>query len=157
MYQIELKRALVQHLFSPEEGWNVVVHLDPMELAQGGAHPPGKAEIAQGCVEWFREKGVRMAIDAEYGKADLVARHSDQGIFIIEVEGESSKLRTQAFYSALGQSLVRKYGEMSHAKYGLAVPNSNKWRDLIKRMPQSLFRKLEIEVFLVSFDKVEKL
>src|SRR5215213_3296741 len=106
MYQVELKRALIQHLFSPEEGWSVVVHLDPMELARGGSHPSGKAEAAQDCVEWFHEKGVRMEVDREYGKADLVARHPDHGIVIIEVEGKSRRLRTQAFYSALGQSLV---------------------------------------------------
>jgi hypothetical protein len=157
MYQVEVKRTLVERLFPPSERWAVVVHLDPMELAQGGTHTPGKAEVAQRCLQWFSANHVSVEVDAEYGKADLVARHPDRGTFVIEVEAESRRIRTQAFYSALGQTLVRKYGEMPSAKYGIAVPASDEWKALLGRVPRRLFQDLEIEVFLVSSKDVTNL
>jgi hypothetical protein len=46
MYQIEVKRYLVEHHFHPKDGWSVTVDLDAMEMGKGGKHPQGKRELA---------------------------------------------------------------------------------------------------------------
>jgi hypothetical protein len=60
MYQIEVKRHLIEYLFPPSEGWSVSVDLDPMERANGGHHDVGKREIAEDCEAWLVAAGVEI-------------------------------------------------------------------------------------------------
>jgi hypothetical protein len=60
MYQIEVKRHLIEYLFPPSEGWSVSVDLDPMERANGGHHAVGKREIAEDCEAWLVAAGVEI-------------------------------------------------------------------------------------------------
>ncbi len=55
MYQVEVKRYLIEHRFHPENGWNVTVDLDPMEMGKGGQNPPEKREIALYHRNWMEE------------------------------------------------------------------------------------------------------
>jgi len=155
MYQVLVKRILAERQFSSTQGWQVTVHLDPMEVCRGGVHPEGKIEVAQICLDWFRENNVRAEIDGDFGKADFVARHPTQGTFVIEVEGTSSRIISQAFYSALGQTLVRKNRDLPQAKYGLAFPDTTRWRTFLNSLPPRLFRNVDLKVFLVSDSGVD--
>ena len=47
MYQLEVKRYLVEYQFRPADGWEVTVDVDAMERANGGRHPPDKQERAR--------------------------------------------------------------------------------------------------------------
>jgi hypothetical protein len=104
MYQIEVKRYLVQQKFSPELGWKVNVDLDAMELGKGDQHPEGKREIAEIHHKWMTEQGIAVGAHPQFGRVDIVSEHKSQGIHIIEVEGDTSKQKEQVLYSSLGQT-----------------------------------------------------
>lgn len=152
IYQVEVKRHLAAYLKA--KGYEVGVHLDPMEICRGGNHPPGKLEKAEECLEWFGNHGVVCAVDRDYGKADLVARHETMSTLVVEVEGKGSKPKSQALYSALGQLLLRKYGEYPRASFALAVPDDRQWINQLARMPASLCEEQCLALYLVSSDRV---
>ena len=58
MYQLEVKRYLVEHQFPPTDGWEVTIDLDAMERARGGQHPPDKPERARCTEDWLVTAGV---------------------------------------------------------------------------------------------------
>jgi len=122
MYQLEVKRWLVAYRFPPRGGWKVTVDIDSMERGIAGQHPPDKKDIADECEKWLRQQGVEIVAHHLYGRADLVAEKEGR-TFVIEVEGDSSRQREQAMYSALGQ-IVLSMGESTQISYGLAVPDS---------------------------------
>src|SRR6266478_760144 len=122
MYQIQVKRHLVEYLFLPSEGWTVTVHLDAMERGIGGQHPEGKREIAAECEEWLVSAGVILGRHPLYGLADLVAIHPTRGTFVLEVEGLSARQPEQAMYSALGQILTVMNRFDQSIVYGIALP-----------------------------------
>lgn len=85
MYQLEVKRWLVEHDFHPNLGWEVWVDINAMERAKGGVHPADKAGKALVAL------GVTTGAHPEFGRADIVAEHAEKGLFIIEAEGDSSR------------------------------------------------------------------
>jgi hypothetical protein len=101
VYQLEVKRWLVVHRFPPREGWNVTVDIDAMERGVVGQHPPDKRAIAADCEPWLRQTGVNTVAHPLYGRADLVAEKVGHGTFVVEIEGDSSRQKEQAMYSAL--------------------------------------------------------
>lgn len=73
MYQLEVKRWLVEYLFPPNDGWKVLVDVDAMERATGGTHArqegarhcgggcvaEARSEFGQSSTVWPRRRGSR--------------------------------------------------------------------------------------------------
>lgn len=150
MYQIEAKRHLVAHLFRPDEGWQVTVHLDPMELATGGTQPVGKKAIATDASQWLREQGVALAKQDIYGPADLVAAHPTRGTVVVEVENDTRRQREQALYSAFGQVVTTMRGLADGISFGLAFPDAPEWERQARKLPTEVCRRLMLSIWLVS-------
>jgi hypothetical protein len=150
IYQIEVKLNLVRHAFHPASGWRVNVHLDPMELAHGGKHRDGKAERASAAARALDELGAKLGIDDRFGRADVVASHATEGLHLIEVEGDSSRQAEQAIYSCLGQVLLTMQAWGGHLHYGIAVPDSAKWRHQLAKIPQAVRRRLDMDLYFVD-------
>ena len=134
MYQLEVKRWLVTYFFPVEDGWDVTLDIDSMERGEAGQHPPGKKAIAAECETWLRDHGVKIVAHPLYGRADLVATKEGRGTFVIEVEGDSSRQREQAMYSALGQIVLSMGASSPDIKYGLAVPDTVQWESQLKKI-----------------------
>lgn len=156
MYQIEVKRQLVERCFSPSDGWSVTVDLDAMERGVGGQHPEGKREIAERCENWFESQGIRLGAHPAYKRADIVAEHRNKGTFVLEVEGQSSRQRGQAVYSALGQILLSMTRFDEDIRYGVAVPDSPKWERQLDKIPTPVLERLGLHRFLVSSERVRQ-
>ena len=123
MYQLEVKRYLVEHQFPPEDEWEVTVDVDPMERGKGAQHPPDKQECARRAESWLKNAGVAIGAHDDFGRADLVAIKPGERKVVVEVEGDSSRQKEQALYSALGQIILNMTGD-GETRYGLAVPDT---------------------------------
>lgn len=154
MYQLEVKRWLVQYYFPPSNGWKVFVHIDPMERAHGGLHKPDKAARACIAENALKRMGATTNAHPEFNRVDIVAIHPDHGIYIVEVEGKSSRQKEQAVYSALGQLMLRMQGEKQ--KFVLAVPDQPAWEKQIKKIPANIKRLMNLHSLLVSEQKVRE-
>ncbi|MFC2018731.1 hypothetical protein ACFLU4_02080 [Chloroflexota bacterium] len=150
MYQIQVKRALVDFLFPIREGWQVTVNLDGMELGKGNQNSEAKYEIADKCKKWFESEGIVLGPHPKYRFADIVASKGTSETHIIEVEGESSKQSEQALYSALGQIIIQMDQNIDILKYGLAVPDDPKWEKHLKKIPIYIRGRLDLQLYLVS-------
>ena len=157
MYQIEVKRYLVQQLFNPKDGWNVTVDLDAMELGKGDQQSQGKRQIAEAHLQWFIDQGITIGKHSELGRADVVAEHGIKGRYVIEAEGDTSRQKEQALYSALGQTILLMRKGDSGLIYGLAVPDSDRWEYQLTKIPKYICDKLSLNLFLVSEKEVRKL
>jgi hypothetical protein len=150
MYQLEVKAILVAVRFPQSEGWRVTVDVDAMERAEGGAHPDDKREKAQVAERQLRELGVTIGAHPRFGRADIVAEHTQLGTVVIGVEGDSSRQREQAVYSALGQALLvmRDFGES--ITYGIAVPDRDDWVRQLQKVPLAAAERLKLQLLAVS-------
>jgi hypothetical protein len=157
MYQLEVKRWLVAHRFPAIEGWEVTVDIDSMERGVAGQHPPDKRAIASECETWLRQQAVRIVAHPLYGRADLIATKEGYGTIIIEVEGDSSRQREQAMYSALGQIVLSMGDPSPQINYGLAFPDSAHWESQLKKIPIRVRDMLKLSLFLVSKTGVRQL
>jgi hypothetical protein len=157
VYQIEVKRYLVEHRFSQNDGWHVTVDLDAMELGIGNQHPEGKRQIAERCKEQLRRQGVVLGTHPAYNRADVVAEHHDWGTIVFEVEGEASRQREQAMYSALGQTLLSMTRFENGIRYGVSVPDCTEWERQLKKIPNPVLERLDLCLLLVSADGVRPL
>lgn len=153
MYQIQVKRFLIEHTFPAEAGWNVTVDIDAMERGLGAQNPEEKRNIATDCMEWFRGHGVTIGAHAIHGRIDLAAEQNGQH-YLIEVEGDSSRQKEQAFYSAIGQLLLLMNAEHNNRTYGIAVPDSPEWQYQIDKLPEYIRRLLRMNIYLVSAGSV---
>lgn len=119
-----------------------------MERAKGGQQKPEKAGRACVAEAALLSMGVTIGAHPEFGRADIVAEHSKHGLFIIEVEGNSSRQKEQAMYSALGQLVLQMQG----AKHGfvLAVPDEPAWEKQLLKIPQYARATLGLSCVLVS-------
>jgi hypothetical protein len=106
LYQLEVKKWLVYYKFPTNAGWDVTVDIDAMERGHGPQQALGKTAVALECETWLRKQGVKIVAHPVYGRADLVAFKSGGGTFVAEVEGDSSRQKEQAMYSALGQVVL---------------------------------------------------
>ena len=120
MYQLEVKRWLVHYLFPPSEGWCVRVHVDAMERAIGEQHPRDKKARVERAEAELSALGASIGLHPELGPADVVAKHPQHGTVVVEVEGQSSRQREQALYSALGQLVLLMRG--GKQRFVLAFP-----------------------------------
>ena len=148
MYQLEVKQWLVSHLFPPTEGWKVFVDVDAMERARGGAHKSDKAARARKAESDLIALGVVIGVHPEFGRADIVAEHPTKGLYLVEVEGASSRQKEQALYSALGQLVLQMRG--SPHKFLLAVPDDPLWERQVKKVPAHARSVLGLSCVLVS-------
>jgi hypothetical protein len=150
MYQLEVKRWLVFHKFPVTDGWDVIMDIDAMERGERGQHPPDKRKIAAECESWLRTQGVNIVAHPLYGRADLVAMKEQEGTFVVEVEGDSSRQREQAMYSALGQVVLSMGDGSSEITYALAVPDSEQWERQLRKVPARIRELLRLQLWLVS-------
>jgi hypothetical protein len=152
LYQLEVKQWLVSYRFPPSDGWRVCVDIDAMERAKGGQHKPGKRERAGVAEAALVSMGVTIGAHPEFGRADIVAEHQKHGLFVVEVEGNSSRQREQAMYSALGQLVLQMHG----TKHGfvLAVPDELSWEKQLRKIPQHARDTLGLSCVLVSMQGV---
>jgi transcriptional regulator of NAD metabolism len=150
MYQLEVKRWLVFHKFSVADGWDVVMDIDAMERGEKGQQSPDKREIAVECENWLRAQGVKIVAHPLYGRADLVAAKESEGTFVVEVEGDSSRQKEQAMYSALGQVVLSMRDPSPHVIYALAVPDSERWERQMRKVPAWICELLRLRLWLVS-------
>ena len=157
LYQLEVKRWLVAHSFPVAEGWDVTVDIDSMERGIAGQHPPEKKAVAAECEKWLRQQGVKIVAHHVYGRADMVATKGGLGTFVIEIEGDSSRQKEQAMYSALGQIVLSMKDSSPSIRYGLAVPDSAQWETQFKKIPARVRELLKLDLFLVSKAGVRKM
>jgi hypothetical protein len=150
MYQLEVKRWLVFHKFSVANGWDVTIDIDAMERGQKGQHPPDKREIAAACEAWLRSHGVKIVAHPLYGRADLVATKETEGMYVVEIEGDSSRQKEQAMYSALGQVILSMREPSTQITYALAVPDSDQWKRQMRKVPAWICEALRLRLWLVS-------
>ncbi|MBX9947070.1 MAG: hypothetical protein K2Y40_23560 [Reyranella sp.] len=148
MYQLEVKRWLIEYRFPPTEGWRVLVDIDAMERGKGGAHPPDKSARAAIAEAALVAIGARIGAHAYYGRADVVAEHEQHGIYIVEVEGSSSRQKEQALYSALGQLVLQMKG--AEVSYILAVPDDGSWERQLLKVPSYAQKQMSLALVLVS-------
>lgn len=148
MYQLEIKRALVEYLFRPVDGWKVAIDVDAMERCRGGVHPEGKLERVREAETRLLALGATIGAHRIYGRADLVAEHPERGIILVEVEGESSRQAEQAMYSALGQLMLQCRG--GREQLLLALPDGPKWELQARKLPSFPREQLRLGVVLVS-------
>lgn len=151
MYQLEVKAVLVASLFPQSEGWDVTVDVDAMEQARGGTHPEDKLQRVQAAETRLREElAVTIGAHDKFGRADVVAEHTERGTVIVEVEGESSRQREQALYSALGQLVLLMEDFDDSIRYAIAVPDSPQWEHQLEKIPLAAREQLRLQLFLVS-------
>ncbi|BCK11828.1 hypothetical protein D2926_19155 [Vibrio cholerae] len=156
MYQLEVKFNLVKHHFSPSDGWQVLVDVDAMELAKGPQHPAEKKARVEKAEEKLLALGANIGAHPKYGRVDVCAIHPTKGTYLVEVEGQSSKQKEQAMYSALGQTLLQM-NEPNAVKYCIAVPDEDKWQVQIEKIPSYIKTLLNLSCLLVSVDGVREL
>ncbi len=155
MYQLEVKRFLVEHGFCPADGWQVTVHVDGMERARGGSHSADKQIRARCTEDWLRNAGVTIGADPDFGAADLVARKRATQTTVVEIEGESSKQKEQALYSVLGQAVTLMKSDRK-TRYGIAVPDISEWERQLEKIPQHIRTQLSLTLWLVGETRVRQ-
>jgi hypothetical protein len=115
-----------------------------------GAAPSRQKAIAAECEAWLRAQGVKIVAHQLYGRADLVALKEGAGTFVVEVEGDSSRQKEQAMYSALGQVVLSLGDPSPQITYGLAFPDSEQWVRQINKVPVRIRELLRLQLWLVS-------
>jgi hypothetical protein len=153
MYQLEVKAALIALRFPRSEGWRVTVDVDPMELGQG-PQTQEKRERCRVAEQSLRELGVKFGAHEAFGRADIVAEHEAHGITVVEVEGDSSRQREQALYSALGQILLVMRRFDAEIRYAIATPGCSAWRTQLEKIPAAAAARLKLQLLAVSHDSV---
>ena len=150
MYQIEVKRWLIEYLLRARDGWVVTVDIDAMEKGKGGQHPPGKSEVADQQLKWMEEHGVTIGPHPVHGRTDVVAEHVLHGTNLIEVEGDTTKQKEQSIYSALGQVILMMGDQDNDITFGLAVPDDDSWESQLSKIPRRICELLNLKLWLVS-------
>jgi len=125
-----------------------------MERARGGKHPEDKKERVKDAEQKLVELGATIGAHPKYGRTDVVAEHAEHGVFLIEVEGSSSRQTEQALYSALGQTMLLMKG--NGEKYVLAVPDEPKWERQVQKIPEYVRTRLSLSCVLVSGEGVRE-
>jgi hypothetical protein len=150
MYQIEVKAGLVKSIFQPAAGWRVTINVDAMERAKGGSHPRGKGRAAAVALRDIKALGAKLGPHRLFGRVDVVAEHTEHGLRLIEVEGDSSRQKEQALYSALGQLLLSMKMPGTDVRYGVAVPDTREWWHQLRKIPAEVRGRLNLELYTVS-------
>ena len=157
MYQIEVKRHLIEKRFHPENGWKVTVDIDAMEMGKGNQNSQEKRDIASHHKRWLENAGVSISTHPKYGRVDIVAEHNQYGQFLIEVEGDTRRQKEQSMYSALGQVIIMMKDQHRNITYGIALPDDTAWVTQINKIPEHVCNLLNLRLYLVSGHRVREL
>ncbi len=157
MYQLEVKYNLICHQFPPSEGWEITVDIDAMERAKGSQHKPDKKEKVKKAESLLVQLGVTIGSHKLHGRVDVSASHPNKGNYLIEVEGESSKQKEQAMYSAIGQSILMMDSPNNENIYAIAVPDTAEWERQIAKIPNRVKTLLNLKCFMVSHGGVREI
>ncbi len=149
LYQLEVKLGLAKGAFPAASGWRLTMHIDPMERATGGKHPPDKAMRVNSALSELRKLGVIIETHKQFGQVDVVAEHERGALRLIEVEGESGRQREQALYSSLGQLLLSMKLWSDGVGYGIAVPDTREWVRQVQKIPTELTKRLRLWRYFV--------
>lgn len=144
LYQLEVKVGLARFAFPRAEGWRVSIHVDPMEIGRGGRQTRGKVKRAKAAMRELEKLGVKLGIHKLYGAIDVVAEGDGGQTRFVEVEGESSRQREQALYSALGQLMLSMKLWSDDVSYGIAVPDTREWWNQLRKIPLQLTKRLKL-------------
>lgn len=109
---------------------------------------PDKRERATAAEAALLRLGANLGSHPQFGRADVVAEHPDRGMFVVEVEGRSSRQKEQALYSALGQLVLQMKGAKRH--FVLAVPDDSSWERQLQKVPVHARNVLGLSCVLVS-------
>ena len=150
LYQLEVKLGLARGAFPQGSGWQLTMHIDPMERGVGGKHPPDKVKRVNAALRELRKLGVIIGTHKQFGPVDVVADHEKGGLRLIEVEGESGRQREQALYSSLGQLLLSMKLWSDDVGYGIAVPDTREWVRQVRKIPTELTKRLNLSRYLVG-------
>jgi hypothetical protein len=80
----------------------------------------------------------------------MVATKPGEPTFVIEIEGDSSRQKEQAMYSALGQLVLSMGSADENIKFMLAVPDSKEWERQLLKIPDRVKLQLGLDAVLVS-------
>ncbi len=131
------------------------MHIDPMEKATGGKHPPGKVKRVNAALRELRELGVVIGTHKQFGPVDVAAEHERGALRLIEVEGESGRQKEQALYSSLGQLLLSMKLWSDDVGYGVAVPDTREWVRQVQKIPTELTKRLHLwRYFVMTLNSV---
>lgn len=117
-------------------------------VQKGGQHKPDKANRAHIAEVALIEMGATIGKHPQFGRADIVAEHPGEGLFVVEVEGSSSRQKEQAVYSALGQLVLQMQGGRN--KFMLAVPDETAWEKQLDKIPAHVRTILNLSCTLIS-------
>lgn len=156
MYQLEVKYNLVRYQFPPSEGWKVTVDIDAMERAKGTQQKADKKEKVEKAELSLIKLGAKIGSHKMYGRVDVYAWHPTKGTYLIEVEGQSSKQKEQAMYSAIGQTILMMTSDNNNT-YAVAVPDTTEWEKRILKIPKRVKTLLTLKCFMVSKDGVREI
>lgn len=156
MYQLEVKYHLVKHMFLPANGWHVIVDIDAMERAKGPQHKADKKAKVEAAEYELRKLGATVGAHKTYGRVDVFASHPEHGTFLIEAEGDSSKQKEQAMYSAIGQTILMMDNPSKDITYALAVPDAPEWERQLAKIPQRIKDILNLQCLIVSENSAKK-
>ncbi len=154
LYQLEVKLGLARSAFPAAAGWHLTMHIDPMERGTGGKHPPDKMKRVDAALRELRRLGVTIETHKQFGPVDVVAKHEQEGLRLIEVEGESGRQREQALYSSLGQLLLSMKIWSDDVAYGIAVPDTREWVRQVRKIPTELTKRLRLWRYVVGLNSV---
>lgn len=154
MHQIAVKRHLIEQRFHPNSGWQVTVDLDVMELGKGVQNAEEKRRTAEHHRKWMQDNGVTVHIHKTGRRTDILASHHIHGIYVIECEGDTSKQREQALYSALGQILLQM--DDLTRRFAIAFPDSEAWTKQVLKLPKAVRDALRLTVFMVATNHVKE-
>jgi len=157
MYQLEVKRWLVFHRFPVQAGWDVTIDIDSMERGKHGQQKPDKQAVASACEIWLRSNGVKILPHPVYGRADLVACKVGVGTFVVEIEGDSSRQKEQAMYSALRQIVLSMKAPSPEITNALSVPDEERWALQLQKVPGRIRELLNLRLWLVSENGVRNI
>ena len=155
LYELEVKRYLVENLFLPADGWEVNIDVDAMEKDLRGEHSRDKKERARHAMDWLKEAGVRFAAHPDFRRADLVATRPSGQTVVLEVKGQRAGQEGTAVQEAFGQLAQRMRGDRN-ARYGIAVPATSSWEYQLRKFPPDVCDRLSVSLYLVCEARVRE-
>jgi len=140
------KKAKIQATYASVEKTNAA-----------GTNSPGGSMLGEDAIKallknWLEEQG--WSVNVAWGRThgvDIEAVKDDER-WLIEAKGPGSReaMRHNYFLSILGETLQRMDDEK--ARYSIAFPDMQVYRDLWKRLPALAKQRTKIDMLLVSVD-----
>ncbi len=97
----------------------------------------------------MKDAGARIGAHPRFGRVDVVAARGDGQTIFVETEGDTSRQKEQALYSALGQTILLTTEGDDHYFYALAVPDDPSWERQLRKIPTAVASSLKLKLYLV--------